>query len=102
MAEWLVNRKQEGWGSRRRLGQAVSSAVLTGTSVEKDWVTASVWKTLCTRGSRADKSLATTVVCESGRGGTDLCRNVKDTGASEANKKRYFILSHSLKGQKLD
>ena len=82
MAERLVIRRQERWGSHRMLRQAVSSAVLAGTSMGKDWVMAGIWKTLCTRGSRADKSLAMTVVCKSGRGGTDLCGNVKDTGAS--------------------
>lgn len=73
MAEQPVNRRQERWGLHR---------TLAGTSVGKDWVMAGVWKTPCTRASRAEKSLATSVVCKSGRVGTDLCRNVKDTGTS--------------------
>lgn len=82
MAERPVNKRQERWGPCCTLGQAVSSAVLAGTSMGKDWLMAGIQKTLCTRGSQTDKSLAVTVVCKSGRGGTDLCRNKNNTGAS--------------------
>lgn len=51
MAEGLVNRGQERQGSCHMLGQAVSAARLTGTSIGKDWVMAGIWKTLCTQGS---------------------------------------------------
>lgn len=101
MAERPLNRRQERWGSHFTLGQAVSSAVLTGTSRGKDWIMAGILKIFCTSGCRGDNSLAMTVVCKSSKGETDLCRD-GDTGASQANKNCYFIPSHSLKAQKLD